>query len=128
MLKISIFAGDYFGDLGELTRLLDIEGSVTPDDRLPFEAPEEALRLLEMCSEKYATPHLSQRCFTVFIGREIEFKVTPLLRLDGYAHNGRASASVVGIPPICYTEPVTYSPDEDVVEIVRKILTTMVPQ
>lgn len=118
MLTISI----YDGDVSALAHLCDIEGSVVPDDRPPFSVLEEALRVLEMCEERYSTLPLSGTGFTVFIGRKKGLEVTPLLRLDGYVRNEFASARVVG-PESCWdTERVHCAPDEDAVTIVRKML------
>ncbi|CAJ6208696.1 Uncharacterised protein [Burkholderia pseudomallei] len=122
MLTISIYDGEYDGDVSALAHLCDIEGAVVPDDRPPFSVLEEALRVLEMCEERYSTPPLSGTGFTVFIGRKTATGVAPLARLDGYARQGYASARVVG-PGSCWdTERVYCAPDEDAVTIVRKML------
>ena len=118
MLTISI----YDGDVSALAHLCDIEGSVVPDDRPPFSVLEEALRVLEMCEERYSTLPLSGTGFTVFIGRKKGLEVTPLLRLDGYVRNEFASARVVGAGPHSDTESVDCAPGDDAVAIVRKLL------
>ncbi|MBB5427483.1 hypothetical protein HDG40_005662 [Paraburkholderia sp. JPY158] len=121
MLKISIFDGEAAAP-DTLIHLCDIDGSDVPNDQPPFSVLEETLRVLEMCRERCIVPRLGGRCFTVAIGRKAGSKVTPLVRLDGYAHQGWASAHVIGRPPSWSTEPVYYSPDDDAVEIVRKLL------
>ncbi|MEX3926711.1 hypothetical protein AB4Y36_22140 [Paraburkholderia sp. BR10936] len=121
MLQITIFDGEA-AEPDTLVHLCDIEGYVEAYDRPHFSTLEEALRVLQMCEERYSTPRLRGRCFTVAIGRKEGPEVTPLVRLDGYAHNGWASAHVIGTAPSWSTEPVTYAPDNDAVEIVRKIL------
>lgn len=123
MLKIAIYDGE-MPDPETLVHLCDIEGSAEPYDRPPFSVLEEVLRVLEMCEERYSAPRLSGCCFTVAIGRKDGAEVTPLLRLDGYAHNGYGSVHVIGVTPSWTTEPVRYDPDDDAVEIVRKILET----
>jgi hypothetical protein len=127
-LKISIFKGDYLDDVAELTHVYDLEGSAIPGDWPPSSPLEEAHRVLEMCAEKYAAPHLNRRCFTVFFGRKIGTNVSPLVRPDCYARNGVASAGVIGLPPGWHTEPVTYWPDDSAVGIVRKILALLTPR
>lgn len=123
MLTISIYDGEYDGDVSTLTHLCDIEGSVVPDGRPPFSVLEEALRVLEMCEERYSTPPLSGTAFTVFIGRKAARGVTPLARLDGYARHGYASARVVAGPgPRWDTARVPCAPGDDAVAIVRKLL------
>ncbi|SDD96524.1 hypothetical protein [Paraburkholderia lycopersici] len=121
MLTITIYDGEIVAP-DSLVHLCDVEGSAEAYDRPPFTALEEALRVLEMCSDRYSTPHLSGTGFTVFIGNKEGLEVTPLVRLDGYAHNGYASAGIVGAGPRFDTVPAKYAPDDDVVEIVRKIL------
>ena len=122
MLTISIFDGEYAGDLDALTHVCDIEGSVEPHDRPPFSVQEEVLRVLDICEERYSTHPLSGPNFTVFIGRQNGLGVTPLLRLDGYVRNGCASARVVGAGPHSDTESVDCAPGDDAVAIVRKLL------
>lgn len=123
MLTIAIFDGEYDGDLSALTHLCDIAGSVVPDGCPAYPPLEEALQLLEMCADKYSTPGPSGDCLTGFIGRKIGDKVNLLARLDVFAHNGEAHASVpCHSSPRWDTEQVRYLPDDDVVTIVRKIL------
>lgn len=126
MLTISIYDGEFYGDMQELTHLCDVEGSAEPYDRPPFSVLEEALRVLEMCEERYSTPPLTGTGFTVFVCSKHGVEVTPLLRLDGYARNGWASAGVVGQAPSWNTEPAEYVVDDDVVTIVRKLLSGQV--
>jgi hypothetical protein len=121
-LKISVFDGEYFGSLQELTHLCDIEGSVTAYDTERCDVLSEALRVLEMSEERHTAPRLD-RCFTVFIGREVAGDMTTLVRLDGFADNGEASASVLSRSyPRWDTVHVMYTPDDDAVEIVRKLI------
>ncbi|MEX3639598.1 hypothetical protein [Paraburkholderia sp. BR14320] len=114
--------GDFCGRMEELTHLCDIEGNAEAHDRRPSDPLKESLRVLDISGDKYTIPRLAGTCFTVFIGRMRDANVTPLVRLDVDAHNGQACAYVVGIAPGWTTEPVYYCPDDDVVEIVRKIL------
>lgn len=127
MLQITIFDGEA-AEPNTLVHLCDIEGSSEPYDRPPFSVLEEALRVLQMCEERYSTPRLSGTGFTVFIGSKKGLEVTPLVRLDGYARNGYASAGIVGLGPRFDTVPAKYTPDDDVVEIVRKILAGQLPR
>ncbi|WP_063533650.1 hypothetical protein [Burkholderia sp. MSMB1589WGS] len=122
MLTISIYDGEYDGDVNALTHLCDIEGSAVPDDRPPFSVLGETLRVLELCEERYSTPPLSGTSFTAFIGRKDGRDVTPLVRLDGYVRDGCASATVVGPGSRWDTEPVYCTPGDDAVAIVRKLL------
>lgn len=123
MLKISMYDGDFFGRMEELTLICEIEGSVELYDGPSFDTLEETLRVLEICGDRYTVPQLIGRCFTVFVGRVSDAVVTPLARLDGYAHNGEATATVMSETSSWNTERVKYAPDDDAVEIVRKILT-----
>ena len=122
MLKIAIYDGDFFGRMEELTLICVIEGGVEVHDRPSFDTLEETLRVLEICEDRYAVPQLIGPCFTVFVGRMSDAVVTPLARLDGYAHNGEATATVMSETPNWTTDPVRYDPNDDAVEIVRKIL------
>lgn len=122
MLKISFLEGEYNGDLAALTRICEIEASVVPEGRAPYAPLEEALRVLEIFEERYSTPRPAGTRFTVFVGRSRGIDVEPLARLDVYAKDGTACASVVGTGPRYDTEPVYCAPDDDVVTIVRKIL------
>ena len=123
MLKIAIYDGDFFGDMTELTHVCDLEGSVEARDSPPLDALEETLCVLEMRGELYAIPRLIGPCFTVFIGRVSNATLTPLVRLDGYAYDGSASAHVKGTSAGWTTEPVYYTPEDDAVAILRRILT-----
>lgn len=127
-LEISFYDGEYYGDRPAPTHLCSIEGSVVPDDRPPFDTLEEALRLLEMCADKYSTPRPRDTCFTMFIGRKTGDALEPLARLYVYARDGFASAGVVGLGPKWDTEPVLYSPDDDVVTIVLKVFAKLYDQ
>lgn len=123
-MLIEMYDGQFFGEMSSLTKLCVVEGSVTPYDRDPFSTLEEAWRLLEMCAAKYATPPPRDDCFTVFIGRKgrDDAAVEPLLRLDVYAHNGEATASVMSPRPSWHTERVRYQPNDSAVTIVLNIL------
>lgn len=123
MLKIAIYDGDFFGDMTELTHVCELEGSIEAHDSPPFNTLEETLCVLEMNKEGYTIPRLIGPCFTVFIGRVSNATLTPLVRLDGYAHNGWASAHVRGASAGWTTEPVYYTPEDDAVTILRRILT-----
>ncbi|WP_233799804.1 hypothetical protein [Paraburkholderia sp. HP33-1] len=128
MLKIAIYDGDFFGDMSELAHVCDFEGSVTPDDRPPFMPLEETLRMLAMYAKRYSVPRLLGPCFTVFIQRITGAEAITVVRLDGYARDGQVSAHVIGLPPDWTTEPVRYEPDDDAVEVVRKLLAAQFPQ
>ncbi|MEX3981861.1 hypothetical protein AB4Y45_23100 [Paraburkholderia sp. EG287A] len=123
-MLIEMYDGQFFGEMSSLTELCVVEGSVTPYDREPFSTLEEAWRLLEMCTEKYATPPPRDDCFTVLIGRKERggAKVEPLIRLDVYASNGEATASVMSPRPNWNTERVRYQPEDSAVVIVSRIL------
>jgi hypothetical protein len=123
MLKIMFYDGEYDGDLTALAPICEIDGSVVPEDRSPYTTLEETLRLLEMCADKYSVPRPLDKCFTVFIGRKAGGKVESLARLDVYAQNGSAVGSLLcEDSPRMDCEPVLYSPDDDVVTILRKLL------
>lgn len=114
-LHIAFYDGEAGADA--LTHLCDVEGDVEHE---PFNTLPEALRVLTLCTKRPDMPRAG-RCFTVFIAHRRPV-LTPLLRLDVYAHNGSASAGVTGPGPRWDTEPVNYGPDDDMVEIVRKVL------
>ncbi|MCC8402017.1 hypothetical protein LJ655_08940 [Paraburkholderia sp. MMS20-SJTN17] len=124
LLTVSVYDGDFFGDLTTLAQICVLEGSIAPYSGALFSPLEESLRLLEMCAAERDTPRPRGDCFTVFIGRKGSSKseVKPLVRLDVYAHNGLAVASVVSRKPRWDTERVSYAPDDDAVAIVCKIL------
>lgn len=123
-LVVSVYDGEFFGDMSSLVRLYVVEGSAAPSGKDPSSALDEAWRLLEMYAEKYPTVPPRGDCFTVFIGGKSrgDNEVEPLVRLDVYAHNGVAVASVVSRMPRWDTERVSYAPDDDAVAIVCKIL------
>jgi hypothetical protein len=123
-MLIEMYDGQFFGEMSSLTELCVVEGSVTPYDREPLSTLEEAWRLLEMCTKKYATPPPQGVCFTVFIGRKDrdDAAVEPLIRLDVSAHNGEATACVMSRTPSWHTERVRYQPEDSAVAIVSRIL------
>jgi hypothetical protein len=121
-LVLDFYDGEYDGDRSALTHLCSIEGSVVPHGQHQFDTLEEASKLLELCADRYGSRRPCDSCFAVFIGRKSGDAVEPLARLDVYARDGHASASVVGFGPRWDTEPVVYVPDDDVVTMVRKIL------
>jgi hypothetical protein len=126
VLSIAFYDGEYYGDISRQVRICDIEGSVVPTNRPPFDTLEEALKLLELCSEKYSTPHPGD-VFTVFIGNKDAVTVEPLARIDVYARDGVASASVLlNAAPRFDTEQVRYAPEDDVVTIALKIISALV--
>src|SRR5260370_16723248 len=107
MLAIAFYAGEYTGDASALTYMCDIEGSVTPGGRPPFTALEETQRVLQMCTERYATPALEGSALTVFIGRKKRGRITPLARLDILLQDGYAQTSIHPInAPRAYAEPL----------------------
>lgn len=123
-LEISLYDGEFFGDVTSLARICVIEGSVTPYDSEPFSLLEETSRLLIMCTEKYATPSPSGNYFTVFVssknGDDAEFEL--LMRLDVYARNGEANARVISRLPPWDTESVRYAPEDSAVTIALNVL------
>jgi hypothetical protein len=123
ILTIAFYDGEYDGDMAPLVLICEIEGSAVPDGRPPYSPLEEALKLLEVCADRYSTPRPSCDCFTVFIGRKTGIAIRPLARLDVYARNGYASASVLSADsPRTDTESIRYSLDDDALTIMRKIL------
>lgn len=124
MLKISIFDGEVAAPY-TLVHLCDIEGI---SDDCPQSVLAAALKALESSSPHHAVPHFRGRCFTVTVGHKGALRTTPLVRLDGFAHNGQASAHVISDEPSWCTESVYYAPEDDAVTIVRKILAGQFPQ
>jgi hypothetical protein len=124
LLTITFFDGEYMGDDALLTYICEVEGSVVPDSRPPFTLLQETMKVLEICADRYSAVRPSGDCFTVIIGRKAAgTEGDPLVRLDGYACNGYASASVLSSHAPCSDmEPVRYLPDDDVVTIAYKIL------
>ncbi|RZF28075.1 hypothetical protein EVC45_19465 [Paraburkholderia sp. UYCP14C] len=124
MLVVSVYDGEFFGDLSSLVKICVIEGSTTCCDRESFSTLEETWKLLEMWAEKCATPPPRGDCFTIFICRKDrgDTEVEPLARLDVFAHNGEATTCVVSRTPSWDTERVCYQPDDGSVAIVLKIL------
>jgi hypothetical protein len=128
LLTITFFDGEYTSHDVSLPIICRVDGSMAPHGRPPYTVLEDALKVLEQCSERYSTLCPSGPCFTVLISRNAGGESTPLVRLDVFARNGVASAGVIGLPPSWDTEPVRYSPDDSAVEIVRKILGSLTPQ
>lgn len=124
LLEISVYDGEFAGDVTSLTQLCVIEGSVTPHDREPYSPLEETRRLLELGSAKYVTPAPSGACFTVLIdSKDVEdAEAEPLIRLDVYAHNGEAHARVISRLPPWDTEGVRYDPEDSAVTIALNVL------
>jgi hypothetical protein len=122
LLAISVYDGEYAGDIALLAHICDIEGSVVPHGRPLFSLFEEALKMLELCAEKYSTPGLPSQCLTVFVGRKTSTGIQPLARLDVVARNGLAGASITSAAPRVDSEPVRYASDDDALTIVRKVL------
>jgi hypothetical protein len=123
-MLIEVYDGQFFGDMASITKLCVVEGRVTPYDRGPFSTLEEAWRLLEMCTEKYATPAPRGECFTVFITSKSvnDAELELLARLDVHARNGEATACVVTGRPAWNTERVRYQPDDSAVTITLNVL------
>jgi hypothetical protein len=123
-LRISLYDGECTGDMASLTQLCDIDG-VVPDERRASNVFAEALHVLDLYARKHSVSRLSGSSFTVLIVRKDGAVETPLVRLDGYARNGYASASITGQGPRWDTERASYSVDDDVLIIVRKILMSL---
>ncbi|RQM47133.1 hypothetical protein EHZ19_15885 [Paraburkholderia bannensis] len=121
-LKIAFYDGEFAGDVCALMHLCDVEGEVTPYDRAPYHTLEEVLCVLDLCEERYSTPCPTSGAMTVFVGRKRGNEVTPIARLDVYARDGYASASVVGLGPRTDTSPVHFGPEDGAVVIARKVL------
>ncbi|EEA03419.1 hypothetical protein BH160DRAFT_1274 [Burkholderia sp. H160] len=125
LLVVSVYDGQFFGDMSSLEKICVIEGSVVIScDREPCSTLEETSKLLEMWAEKHTTPPPRGDFFTIFIGRKdrSDTEVEPVIRLDVYAHNGETTACVMSRTPCWDTERVCYQPDDGSVAIVCKIL------
>lgn len=121
MLVMTFYAGEYSGDMSVLTHLCDLEGSSTPGGRPPFTTLKEALRVLEMCTERYSTPALAKPALTVFIGRKKRGRTTLLARLDVLPQDGLARASIVRDDAQSVTvRPVAVDRDDDVARLPAK--------
>ena len=126
-LSITCYSGEYNGDISALTHVCDIDGSAAPEGRPPFTPLEEALRVLEMCTRRYRTPSLEGEAMTVFVGRKVRGRTTPLARLDVVVKDGQAHANVVRDDTARVAiKPVPVNSDDDVAPIVRKILESLV--
>ncbi|WP_143810938.1 hypothetical protein [Paraburkholderia piptadeniae] len=126
VLTIAAYDGKYTGSLDSLAHLFDLEGSVVPYGRPPFSALEEALKVLELCADKYSTPRAAGKHLTVFVGRGTGTGVKPVLRLDIGIDERHAVATIVGEPPLyAHTATVDVNDDDDVAAIVRKVLTQL---
>ena len=127
LLTISMYYGQYVSDLASLFHICDVEGSIVPDGRHPFSLLAEALKVLEMCVDKYGAPRPSVEYVTVFIGRKTRTEVKPLARMAVATRNGRAGASVrLDNSTRVDTKVAYYGDDDDVVTIVRKVLKVFV--
>jgi len=119
-LIIEIYDGEYSGDLSVLTDLCSVEGSARAYDRPPYSILEEAHKILDLCEKRYSAPLPQSSLLTVVIGRK---GAGPLVRLDVYAKNGQASASVLSnTEPRWDTGAICYLPEDNVINIVRKLL------
>ncbi|MCG5078503.1 hypothetical protein [Paraburkholderia tagetis] len=122
VLTIAAYDGKYTGSLDLLAHLFDLDGSVVPYDRPPFSVLEEALKVLELCADKYSTPRPNGEYLSVLIGRKCGSETEPLARLDIRVKNGLARASIVaGDTASAETAAVVVDTD-DVATIVRKVL------
>jgi hypothetical protein len=124
LLKISMYCGEYTGDLTSLVHICDVEGSVV-QGRQPFSLFEETLNILEVYAD--GTPRPSVEYVTVFIGRKTPLAVEPPARIAVATRNGRTGA--------CFrpetstrvdTEVIDNGGDDDVVTVVRKVLEVFV--
>ncbi|MBN3854039.1 hypothetical protein G3N59_11675 [Paraburkholderia sp. Ac-20340] len=119
-LVIEIYDGEYSGDLSVLTDLCSVEGSARAYDRPPYSTLEEVHKILDLCEKRYSAPLPQSSLLTVVIGRK---GAGPLVRLDVYAKNGQASASVLSnTEPRWDTGAICYLPEDNVINIVRKLL------
>ncbi|SOE51106.1 hypothetical protein SAMN05446935_0364 [Burkholderia sp. YR290] len=90
MLAITFYAGEYHGDMSALTHICDIDGDITSYGAEPITALEETHITLDMCTKRYDTPVLEGSALTVFIGRKVRGRTTPLVRLDVLLQDGHA--------------------------------------
>jgi hypothetical protein len=124
-LTISMYRGEYTGDLASLVHICDVEGCVAPDVRQPFSLFEETLRVLETCGE--GTPRPSSEYVTVFIGRKTRTGVKPQARISIAARDGRIGACFrLEASTRVDIEVVDHGDDKDVVTVVRKVLEVFV--
>jgi hypothetical protein len=90
MLAVTFYAGEYRGDMSALAHICDIDGDITRYGEEPITTLEEACIALEMCTKRYDTPALEGSALTVFIGRKVRGRTTPLARLDALLQDGYA--------------------------------------
>ncbi|WP_322092621.1 hypothetical protein [Paraburkholderia bannensis] len=123
---ILIYDGDFFAGEAPLPLLCEIEGSLTSYSKEPLDTLEEAEKILEMRGEQYTVGRPSGDCMTVVIGRKHKGNVMPMVRLDIHARNGIARASIQTYDfPSWNAEQVRYTPDDDAVMILRKIIASL---
>jgi hypothetical protein len=126
MLKILFFDGEFLRGEASLPLLGEIEGRVTSDGIEPIGPLEEAEKVLEMCCERYTVARPSRDFMTVAIARKTEADVEPLVRLDILARDGIAHVSIQSSSwPRWDAEPAYYTPEDDAVAIVRKVLASL---
>ena len=124
LLTISMYRGEYTGNLTSLVHICDIQGGVVPEGRQPFSLFAEALKVLEICAG--GTLHPSGEYVTVFIGRKTHSGVKPQARIAVATRNGRSGACFrLETSTRVDTEVVEHG-DDDVVTIVRKVLDVFV--
>jgi hypothetical protein len=123
-LEIVAYDGEYAGDLSSLTKICSLSGGAMDCDQRPRSLFEEALTLLEICAEKWATPRPLGGRFTIFIGCKTseDSDAETLLRLDVNAHDGEATAVIVSGSRVWNAAPAQYRLEADVVTITHDVL------
>ncbi|MEX3943337.1 hypothetical protein AB4Y44_28065 [Paraburkholderia sp. BR10937] len=121
-LKITIHEGIR---TGKSSLLCELEGGVVLQNGAPLTAWEEAMRVLELCDDKYCTPCPTQQNLTVFAWRKDKGNLAPLFNVDIELRSGTAKAVSREFSGQISECDAVFEADEDAVAIIRKVLSAM---
>ena len=127
-LRIEFYEGEHGAIPDESALMCVVEGYCFPYGRPLFELFEEAVRVLDLCRDKYAAPNMVGTFLTVRISRKWrETANTLLARLDVRIANGMAEARIFGatLPQYETNRSLVVDEDHHVVTIVADILRSL---
>lgn len=120
-LKMTIHQGT---GTGKVSLLCELEGGVVLEHREHLTVCEEALRVLELCAEKYSTPYPTEDSLCVFVWRKDGGNLAPLLNVDIELRREIAKAVLRDFSGHILDCETAFEADDDVVAITRRVLAT----
>ncbi|MEX3992719.1 hypothetical protein AB4Y35_18335 [Paraburkholderia sp. EG286A] len=121
-LKITIHEGVR---TGKASLLCELEGGVILENGAPLTVWGEAIRVLELCADKYSTPCPTQEDLTVFAWRKDRGNLAPLFNVDIELLRGTAKSVSRDFSGHTFECETVFEADDDVVSIIRKVLSAM---